>query len=80
MLANGFVGVLLVGMTLFFVPIPVWIVSQFQSEIRYSAVAISYNFAQALFGGTTPLMATALLDASQVGCTTNSEVCWRWLR
>ena len=55
--------------------IPTWIVSKFKGEVRYSATAIAYNFAQAMFGGTTPLIATALLEATGSECTDPTEVC-----
>jgi MHS family proline/betaine transporter-like MFS transporter len=36
----------------------------FPTRTRYTGVAIGYNVAQALLGGTAPLVATALIDAS----------------
>jgi hypothetical protein len=62
-------GTLVVLLTMSAAPIPAWIVSRFRSEIRYTAVAISYNFAQAIFGGTTPLISTALLSVTMGNCT-----------
>mmetsp|Transcript_31657 Transcript_31657/g.89946 ORF Transcript_31657/g.89946 Transcript_31657/m.89946 type:complete len:189 (-) Transcript_31657:112-678(-) len=40
--------------------LPAWMVDCFPRKIRYSAVGLGYNLAQAMFGGTAPLMATAL--------------------
>ena len=39
---------------------------------RFTATAIVFNFAMAAFGGTTPLIATALLDSASVACVDNS--------
>jgi MFS transporter, MHS family, proline/betaine transporter len=36
----------------------------FPTETRYSGVCVSYNLAQAVFSGTTPLLATALVHLS----------------
>jgi len=44
--------------------LPVWIVTSFPPEVRYTAVGLGYNLAQALLGGTAPLIATALIDVS----------------
>jgi MHS family proline/betaine transporter-like MFS transporter len=35
--------------------------AQFPVEIRYSAMAVGYNVALAIFGGTAPLIATWLI-------------------
>jgi len=76
-------GLLLALMTLSSVPIPVWIVKHFRSEVRFTAVAIAYNVAQAIFGGTTPLIATALIAATGSDCDDPTLVCmcmdW-WMR
>ena len=64
-------------MTLSSTSLPVYIVEQFRSEIRYTAVAIAYNVAHAVFGGTTPLIATALVTATGAACDDPSEVCQR---
>jgi len=42
--------------------IPAWVVESFPTRVRYSAVAIGYNFCQAIFGGLAPLIATLLTD------------------
>lgn len=42
-------------------PTPIAMVAQFPVEIRYSAMAVGYNIALAIFGGTAPLVATWLI-------------------
>lgn len=37
---------------------------RFPWHCRYSAIALSYNISQAVFAGTAPLAATAILTAS----------------
>ena len=44
--------------------LPVTMVETFDTEVCYSSVGIGYNLAQAFFGGTAPLVATALAQAS----------------
>ena len=39
-----------------------WMIESFPIEVRYSAVAIGYNGAHALIGGTVLLVATALAE------------------
>jgi len=60
-------SLLLLALILCFVgaPLPTWMVEAFPPKVRYSAVAIGYNFSQAIFGGTTPLIATGLM-ATQI--------------
>lgn len=53
---------LTVTLSLYGAALPVWMVTSFPPEIRYTAVGIGYNFAQAFLGGTAPLIATALID------------------
>jgi MHS family proline/betaine transporter-like MFS transporter len=43
---------------------PVAMTELFPARVRCSAVSIGYNLALALFGGTTPLVATWLIDAT----------------
>jgi MHS family proline/betaine transporter-like MFS transporter len=42
-------------------PIPIAMAAQFPVHIRYSAMAVAYNGAFALFGGTAPIMATWMI-------------------
>ena len=42
-------------------PVPIAMASQFPIELRYSAMAVAYNIALAIFGGTAPLVATWLI-------------------
>ena len=35
----------------------------FPTSVRYGSLSIGYNLAVSLFGGTTPLVITALMDA-----------------
>jgi len=41
--------------------IPVVLVELFPTAVRYSGMALPYNMANALFGGTAPLVATSLI-------------------
>ena len=45
-------------------PLPTWMVEGFPAHVRYSAVAIGYNIVTAIFGGTAPLIATAIVAAN----------------
>ncbi len=47
-----------------FTPYQIWIAEQFPFELRGSGLGISYNIAAGFFGGTTPLVATALIQFS----------------
>jgi MHS family proline/betaine transporter-like MFS transporter len=51
-------GALVIG------PCPAAYVEMFPTRTRYSGIAMGYNAAQALFGGTTPLIATWLIRIS----------------
>jgi MHS family proline/betaine transporter-like MFS transporter len=44
-----------------YAPLMVALVELFPTRIRYTAVAVSFNIASALFGGTGPLIANALI-------------------
>jgi MHS family proline/betaine transporter-like MFS transporter len=43
-------------------PMSSWFIEFFPPLIRYCAVGIGYNFSQAIFGGSAPLIATALIS------------------
>ena len=43
-----------------------WMVESFPPECRLTALAIGYNFAQAVFGGSSPSVATWLIDGVSV--------------
>lgn len=58
---------LAVGLSLYGAVLPSWIVKNFPPALRYSAIGIGYNAAQALLGGTAPLISTALFDATGSG-------------
>ena len=49
---------------LYFGPCPAAFVELFPTRTRYSGVAMGYNAAQALCGGTAPLIATWLVHAT----------------
>jgi len=55
-------------MVLFIFPCKVcaWLVETFSPEARLTSVAVGYNIALALVGGTTPALATYLVDAFSV--------------
>ena len=52
------------AMSLYGTPLPVWMVTSFPPEVRYTAVGIGYNIAQACLGGTSPLIATGMISAT----------------
>ncbi len=47
---------------------PAAYVELFPTRTRYSGIAVGYNLAQALFGGTTPLIATWLIHSTRNDC------------
>ena len=47
---------------LFSGPGPAALVEMFPTNVRYSALGVSYNLAVAAFGGTAPFVATFLID------------------
>ena len=55
---------LAVVLAMFGAALPVWMVTSFPPEVRYTAVGLGYNLAMALLGGTAPLIATTLIDVS----------------
>ncbi|TDV72285.1 MFS transporter [Pseudomonas sp. LP_7_YM] len=64
----GFLFVALLTLTLaqlfFEGAMPATLTSLFSARVRYSALAISYNIAVSLFGGTAPLINTWLISAT----------------
>jgi MHS family proline/betaine transporter-like MFS transporter len=66
---NRAVDFLVIGIFSFFLamgfaPFQVWLAEQFPSYLRTSGLGISYNVAAGVLGGTTPLLATALVQFS----------------
>jgi len=55
----------LLGIALSFwgAPMCAWLVEAFEPEARLTSVAIGYNFAHAVVGGSVPSVATVLVDA-----------------
>lgn len=47
-------------------PIPALLVELFPTSVRYTGMSISYNFCAAVFGGTTPMVATWLVQATGI--------------
>ncbi|WP_281689137.1 MFS transporter [Pseudonocardia thermophila] len=45
-------------------PAPTALAEMFDTKVRYSALGIGFNLSVALFGGTAPLIATALIGAT----------------
>lgn len=43
-------------------PVPIILVELFPIDVRYTGMGLSYNFAAAFFGGTTPMAATWLIE------------------
>jgi MHS family proline/betaine transporter-like MFS transporter len=58
------VGVFSFLLAVGFAPFQVWLAEQFPSSVRASGLGISYNCAAGVFGGTAPLIATALVQIS----------------
>lgn len=61
-----FLGLFVLGLTLacFQGTLPALLPSLFYTKVRYGALAISYNVAVSLFGGTTALIVTSLVAAT----------------
>lgn len=61
-------GLLVLGLTLicFSSTMPAALPALFPTDVRYGGVSVSFNIAVALFGGTTPLLAEALLAGTGV--------------
>lgn len=61
-------GLLIIGLTLicFSATMPSTLPALFPTEIRYGAVSVGFNISVALFGGTTPLIAEALVAVTGV--------------
>ncbi|KAA5830528.1 MFS transporter [Saccharopolyspora hirsuta] len=59
-------GLLVIGLTLicFSSTMPSTLPALFPTEVRYGAVSVGFNISVALFGGTTPLIAEALVAAT----------------
>ena len=51
-------------------------VELFPTQTRYSGVAIAYNLGQTLFGGTAPLIATALIGVTSLNLAPAFYVCF----
>ena len=47
-------------------PVPIVLVELFPIAVRYTGMSLSYNFAAALFGGTTPIVSTWLIEKSEM--------------
>ncbi|SFM91486.1 MFS transporter, MHS family, proline/betaine transporter [Izhakiella capsodis] len=62
-----FVGLMILGVlhTCFSGSMPATLPALFSTEIRYSALAIGFNISVSLFGGTTPLLTTWLVEKTQ---------------
>lgn len=63
-LALVFLGLLMLGVfqNCFMGAMPSTLPALFSTSIRYGAIAIALNFSTSLFGGTTPLVSTGLID------------------
>ena len=49
-------------MGVFFAPIPATLVELFPLNVRYSGLSISHSISMAVFGGSTPFVATFLIQ------------------
>lgn len=73
MVTSGNFGLALLGQAIFVVGLCLYgggcytfFVEIFNTRTRFTSTAMSYNVAYALFGGTAPLVGTALVGATQV--------------
>ncbi len=71
LVTSGNVGLAMLGQALFVLPLTIYgggcytfFVEIFTTKTRFTSAAISYNVAYALFGGTAPLVGTALVGAT----------------
>ncbi len=53
-------------------PVPAMLVEMFPTNIRFTGMAIAYNLAAALFGGTAPIVCEWLIRETG----SNSSICW----
>ncbi len=71
--------------------LPAWMVEAAPTESRYTIVGVGYNLAQAILGGTAPLLATAAYGLGgsviwtgvyfgSVGLLCAACLCWDWRR
>ena len=52
---------------MYYGPISVWSLDQLTDTItRYSGMGVGYNIALAIFGGTAPFIATAIVESSNI--------------
>ena len=58
------IGAFAALLTIGFSPYQVWLAEQFPSNLRTSGLGMAYNVAVGVFGGTTPLLATSLVEFS----------------
>jgi len=56
-----------IGLCMYGAPLPLVVCGAFPVETRFTAVAIAYNISQMIFGGFSPLIATAITDSSNQG-------------
>jgi MHS family proline/betaine transporter-like MFS transporter len=65
-LTSIFVGTMLIGLMYlcFDSTSPATLPALFPTDVRSGALSVAYNFSVSLFGGTTPLVATALVHAT----------------
>ncbi|WP_270255096.1 MFS transporter [Kocuria marina] len=71
LVTSGHVGLALTGQLMFVLALTIYgggcytfFVEIFDSETRFTSAAFSYNLGYAVFGGTAPIIGTALVDAT----------------
>ncbi|MEM7123057.1 MAG: MFS transporter [Pseudomonadota bacterium] len=57
---------LTVALAFFFAPLMATMIAQFPSSVRVTGYSIGYNIPLAIFGGTSPLVATFLIDKTHL--------------
>jgi MHS family proline/betaine transporter-like MFS transporter len=65
---KALMGQILFGIILsaYIAPVPATLVELFPTRVRFTGVALSYNISAALFGGTTPFVATWLIKRTMM--------------
>lgn len=65
-LAYAQLGMIMYGivLTFYIAPVPAMLVEVFPTRVRYTGMALACNISAAVFGGTTPMIVTSLIQAT----------------